>query len=69
MRLTLVLSVAGCPVCGGDHEKVCFSPTPGPSSEQTHRGVCPATDQEFWMDTQSVSGVWDRLLEASGVKL
>ena len=67
-NLSMILTVRGCACCGGGHEKLCFSPGRGPTPGQTHRGVCPATEQEIWLDTQAVPGVWERLLEAAGVK-
>ena len=67
LSLTLILHVSACPKCGGVHEMLEFSPGTGPGADFTHYGVCPTTGQIFWLDTQSVSGVWDRLLKAAGV--
>lgn len=67
LSLTLELHVSECPQCGNTHEKLLFSPGEGPGPEYTHYSVCPKTNEPFWLDTQSVSGVWQRLLEAAGV--
>lgn len=66
LSLTLALPVPVCSECGGSHDRVHFSPEMGPEPGQTHRGVCPATGQEFWLNTQAVPGVWGRLLRAAG---
>lgn len=68
LSLTLLLHVSACPECGGVHERLEFTPGEGPGPDFTHRGLCPAKGTEFWLDTQSVSGVWDRLLRAAGVE-
>lgn len=65
VSITLVLTVRGCSECGGDHVKLEFSPGVGPRPVLTHYGVCPETGSMFWLDTQSVSGVWERLLKAA----
>ena len=65
--LTLKIRCANCPKCGGDHDAVLFHPGVGPKPGHTHYATCPATDEDFWMDTQGRVGVWESLLRRAGM--
>ena len=61
------LAVLDCPSCHGDHESLLFTYGENDNPNYTHWATCPTTGHQFWMNTQSNIGVWNRLLEAAGV--